>query len=187
MESSLTIEQIAEALDVDAEVYQKQDRYGAEDVKKYYNLRDKLMGDYNINFILIYSNFKYSANDNSKINLANATTQTLKYLYTIFQINNFVCVYSKLHCFGVIKTAGNLQRFKFITTAIDDKNGFKNCDRIEKCKMVDITDFTIDLDSFEIETIFIQDYDSYNYSMDKKTLRKKQFLQALMYDDIRKD
>ena len=53
--------------------------------------------------------------------------------------------------------------------------------------MVDITDFTIDLDSYEIETLIVQEYDSYNYSMDKKTLRKKQFLQALMYDDIRED
>ena len=58
MESSLTIEQIAEALDVDTEIHHIHDGYGPEDVKKYYYLRDKLMGDYNINFILIYSNFK---------------------------------------------------------------------------------------------------------------------------------
>ena len=186
MDSSLNIEDLSRALDIDTEL-SLNSSIKSEETNKYYKIRDILTTQYNINFILISSNFKYDNSGNIKIDLSRASSTELKHIYRIFNINNFVCVYSKLHCLGIIKTAGNLQRFKFIKTAIDDNNGFKNCDRIYKCKMIDITDFTIDLDSYEIETLIITDYDSYDYCLNKKTNRKKQFLQALMYEDIRED
>ena len=187
MDGQLTLEDISKALEIDTELSQNEAINPKDDRKKYYELRDLITSEYNINFILIYNNFKYTSNGNTKIDLSCASCTELKQLYRILNINNFVCVYSKLHCLGIIKTAGNLQRFKFIKTAIDDNNGFQKCDRIHKCKMIDITDFTIDLDSNEIETLIVTDYDSYHYSLDRKSNRKNQFLQALMYEDIREN
>ena len=58
MDGQLTLEDISKALEIDTELSQNEAINPKDDRKKYYELRDLITSEYNINFILIYNNFK---------------------------------------------------------------------------------------------------------------------------------
>lgn len=137
---------------------------------------------FNINFLKIDT--CSSCNKYREIDLCENLSDDINYINEIFNMKNFVCIYSRVHCLGIIKNVGDLKRLKYIKTAINDENGFKNCERVNNCKFIDITDFCNELDSKDLIKLLITYYNDYNYCFENKKKISTDFLKALMYEEI---
>ena len=141
----------------------------------------EFISNYNLSYLLIVNAYKY--NDNKIINLLDNNIDK-KYITKILNMDNFVCLYSKRHSFGIINSIGNLSKFKYILNVTDDNNGFKYCNRIIKLKMIDITDFCHGLHINDIHNMVINYYDEYSdYIFSKNGKAKKNLLDALGYEE----
>lgn len=130
------------------------------------------------NIILVYVEFM-NYGSSKVINLLDSNEKDLQYIRDIMNFDNTVCIYSKHHCQGYITTVGNITRYRFIKTAIDDDNGFKKCDCINKCKFVDITPYHQNLNVDELRNLL---YNS-EYSIFRNIGKdEKAFLDAMMYE-----
>lgn len=141
----------------------------------------EFISKYNLSIILISNDCKYS--DTTTVKLLENINKGKKHLLKIINMDDFVCLYSKRHSFGIINSIGNLSRFKYITKVTEDENGFKPCNRISKLKMIDITDFCRELHTEDIIKIVINYYDEYSkYIFSKNGKAKQGLLDALGYE-----
>ena len=119
------------------------------------------------------------SNDNKQIDLNDEMNCNQIYLKNILSLEDLVLLTCKENLCGILLPKNNVTKLNMISIAIDSESGFKQCDKILKTKIVDITPYVKGLKEGEI----VDSLNQTQYSLQFVKESTKQMLLALGFKE----